>query len=355
MLRRSVPGLLLVSACLGPAVVSLCQTTASNATAILSNREARKAAVNTTEATVPPGPNPTEFTVRVSVGADGTVRNVTNPYALPDSLFTAAADAARQWNFRSGRRGGGSKGFEADITFHGPISGTVTNKDGAPAAGVAVSGTLWTCCPPQQDTITTDESGSFRIAHPGEVLHFRAGDSFQPRSVVVPPDKSTLNVALDPASNSLSVPVCGKAQPGFERIGWGKYGLQFDVPQGEVRLLRGNPDVDYVVHIVKAKHGKDQVEFWFGPYAMTSTPEDEQFVESETFATRNVIKRADAVVGSDGGVIGTDTWGRLPNGKMWRRMAIGLEGARYQDVDSENASVFDPIVNSACWIEYPKH
>ncbi|HME57872.1 MAG TPA: hypothetical protein VKF63_06005, partial [Terracidiphilus sp.] len=128
----------------------------------------------------------------------------------------------------------------------------------------------------------------------------------------------------------------------------------FDVPQHDARLFRGNVDVDYVVHIVKAKHGNDHVEFWFGPYAMNPTPYDEQFVESETFATRDVVKPPGSVDGSEGGVIGTDTWGRLSNNKMWRHMAIGLEGARYQDVNPENATLFDRIINSACWIEYPK-
>jgi len=165
---------------------------------------------------------------------------------------------------------------------------------------------------------------------------------------------STLNVALDPASNSLPLPTCVKPQPGFERIGWGKYGLQFDVSSHDARLFRGKVDTDYVVHIVKAKHGNDRVEFWFGPYAMNPTPDDEQFVESETFATRNVVKPPNTVDDSEGGVFGGDTWGRLPNNKMWRQMAILGSGARYQDVTPESAALFDLIINSACWIEYPK-
>jgi hypothetical protein len=306
------------------------------------------------EATVPPGMNATEFTVRVSVGADGTVGNVSNYYSLPDSLFDAAADAARHWYFRSGRGSGNSKGFEADITFHGPVSGMVTTKDGAPLAGVEVFGAIWAWGPPRLDTMTTDKSGSFHIAHPGEVLNFLPGVRFQPQSIVVPPEESTLNVTLAPANNNLPIPRCGKPQRGFERIGGGRYGLQFDMPRQVARLIRGDVDVDYVVHIVKSKHGNDRVEFWFGPYAMKPTPDEEQFVESETFATRNVIKRADSVDGGEDEVIGRDTWGRLPNDKRWRQMAVGLEGAIYKDVDSENAAVFDRIINSACWIEYPK-
>ena len=333
--------------------VSLCQSAPRDLSKVLSNREARKAASYIEEATVPSGLSATEFTVRISVGADGTVKDVSNPYALPDPLFAAASDAARQWRFPSDHKNGKPLVFEAEITFHGPIAGRVTARDGAPVAEVIVSGSEWKCCPVQRDNVKTDDSGSFRIEHPGTVLHFVPGDSFQPQSLVVPPGMSTLNVTLDPAASSLSVALCGQTQHGFERIGWGMYGLQFDVPQRDVRLTRGKADVDYVVHTVKAKRGDGRVEFWFGPYAMTPTPDDEQFIESETFAVRTVVRPPGLVPGSDG-VVGADFWGRLPNGNRWRQVAIGLEGARYRDVAPENADLFDRIVNSACWIPYPE-
>jgi hypothetical protein len=350
-----VPRVRLVALSLALAAVSLCQSAPKDLRNVLSNREARNAATYIEEATVPPGLHPTAFTVRISVGADGDVKDVSNPDSLPDALFAAAADAARQWRFPSDRDRGKPRGFEAEITFHGPIAGRVTAKDGTPVVGVVVSGSEWKCCPTQRDSMTTDKSGSFHIEHPGTVLHFLPRDSFQPQSLVVTPQISTLNVILDPAGPSLSLAACGVPQRGFERIGWGKDGLQFDVPQHEVSLVRGKVDVDYVVHIVKAKNGEDRIEFWFGPYAMNSTPDDEQFVGSETFAARNVVMPRGLVRGSEGGVVGSDVWGRLPNGKTWRQMAIVGEGARYRDVSPENAVLFDRIINSACWIPDPKH
>jgi len=354
VLRGLVPHVRLVALSLALTAISLSQSVNENALAVMSNRGARKAATNILEATVPPGFNPTEFTVRISVGADGNVKDVTNSHSLPGALFAAAADAARHWHFRSDRKEGISKGFEAEITFHGPVAGTVTTREGKPAAGVLVYGSEWSCCPAKQDRMTTDKNGSFRIEHPGAVLHFRPSDTFQPRSVVVTSQMSNLNVTLDLASDNLPLPSCGKPQHGFERIGWGQYGLQFDMPQRGARLFRGRVDTDYVVHTVKAKQGNDRVEFWFGPYAMDSTPNDEQFVESETFAIRNVIMPPGLVPGSEGGVIGSDTRGRLPNGTMWRQMATVGEGARYRGVSPEDAALFDRIINSACWIPYPK-
>jgi hypothetical protein len=186
-------------------------------------------------------------------------------------LYAAAADAARHWYFPDNRWKDKTHRFEAEITFHGPITGKVIAKDGTPVAGVVVSGIL--SCPPKQDRMTTGSGGSFRIEHPGTVLHFDPPDTFQPQALVIPPDTSALNITLDTASNTLPLAVCGKPQPGFERFGEGKYGLQFDVPPHDVKLILGEPDVDYVVHFVKANKSNDRIEFWFGPYAINLMPD----------------------------------------------------------------------------------
>lgn len=182
------------------------------------------------------------------------------------------------------------------------------------------------------------------------VLHFLTDLGFQPQSMIIPPEMSTVDVTLEPASSSLLLAACSDPRHGFERVGWGKHGLQFDVPQHDVRLIRGKFDVDYVTHVIKAKSSNDRLELWFGPYALNSTPDDAQFVESLTFTTRNVVMPSGLVRGSEGGVIGGDTWGRLKDGKLWRQMTIVGEGARYKNVSPEDAAIFDRIINSACWI-----
>ena len=201
----------------------------------------------------------------------------------------------------------------------------------------------------QQEHTTTDKSGAFRIEHPGTVLHFLMDAAFQPQSLIVTPEMYTVNVVLEPASTSFPLAACAEPRRGFERIGWGKYGLQFDMPQHDVKLIRGKADVDYVVNTIKAKNGSDRLELWFGPYAMNSTPDEKQFAKSQMVTTRNVLIPSGLVRGSEGGVIGMDTSGRLQEGGMWRQMAIVGEGARYQNVSPEHAALFDLIINSACW------
>lgn len=321
---------------------------------VMSNREARKAATTIVEPTVPPGLHPAEFSVRVAVDADGTVKSVSNPKSLPEPLFRAAAEAARKWIFAADRPKGKPHSFEADITFHGPISGTVTRKDGTPIAGVLVFGSMWTCCPAQQDTMKTDKSGKFSIEHPGEVLHFIPPEGFQPLSLVVTSEMSALKVTLDAEGSRLSLTRCSEPQRGFQRDG-GRYGLEFNVSRRDAVVKHGKVDTDYVVDTVRAKHGVHRLEFWFGPYAAEGEPEDEQFIESAAFTSRNVVMTPGLVPGSDGGVFGIDTSGRLPNGEMWRQAVFGSEMARYVDATPEEAAIFDRIIDSACWIPYPEN
>jgi len=282
-----------------------CQSQSENALHVLSNKEARKLAARRLEATVPSGA-PAEFTVRVSVGEDGKVRDVTNPNQLPPELYSAAATAARSWWFRDYLQDGKPVGFQADITFHGPIVGVVATKDGKPLPGMRVYGSEWTCCPRQQDAATTDENGVFRLERPGAVIHL-SSDDFQPLSLLVRPDASTLQIMVEPPNNSLSVPACRTPSKDTERVSGGRYGLQFDVPLGDAKLIRGKWDVDYVVHTVKSKKGDDKLELWFGPYAMDGQPSDDQLVDSALFAQRNVVASPGVIVPEYGGVVGLDS------------------------------------------------
>lgn len=202
MFRGPVPFALFASMAIALTSVALCQPAPQDVDHVLSNREARKLALLVLEATVPPGFNPTEFTVQIKV-ADGDVTDVSNPHSLPDPLFAAAEDAARQWRFPDNRWKDKPHRFEAEITFHGPVAGRVITKDGSPVAGVVVSGSVWKCCPPEQDRMTTDSSGSFHIEHTGTVLHFQPPESFQPQALVIPPETPTLNLNL-----IVRAPVC---------------------------------------------------------------------------------------------------------------------------------------------------
>lgn len=230
-----------------------------------------------------------------------------------------------------------------------PISGTVTTKDGQPIAGVIVYGSMAkTCCPFKREQTITDKEGQFHLEHPGAVIHF-SKDDLQPQAFVVGPGTSGVHITLEPSIGSLVVPVCGKSGPAQKQIGWGKYGLRFNVPERAVKILGGKPDADYLRYAIKPKTGEAYLELWFGPYAMGTDPDDDQLINSVNFAQRNVVA-------SSGGVVGMDSRGHLRGGEIWRQTAVlGQGGSRYRNALPEEARLFDEIVNSICTVPYPSH
>jgi hypothetical protein len=79
---------------------------------------------------------------------------------------------------------------------------------------------------------------------------------------------------------------------------------------------------------------------------MSTDPDDELFINSISFAQRNLVL-------SDGGAIGVDSWGQSRSGGTWRQTAALGEGARYRGVTPESTRIFDEVVNSVCIVPYP--
>jgi hypothetical protein len=230
------------------------------------------------------------------------------------------------------------------------LSGTVVTKDDKPVAAVAVVGSIWKdCCPAQRDKVNSDGRGDFRIEHPGAVLHF-IKDGFEPQAIVVKPGISHLRVILDPSSNDWMIPVCGKAEHGFRRIGWGKYGIKFPFPIHRMKVKGGKPDIDYVRYVLQPKKGISYMELWFGPYAISTDPDDGLFKASSAFSQRNIGNTS-----ANDAFFGVDSWGHLKSGGNWRQAAIaGMGGAVYRDARPQDAAIFDGIINLMCYVPYPR-
>jgi hypothetical protein len=224
-----------------------------------------------------------------------------------------------------------------------PLDGTVTTKDGQPVAGASVLGsTPKTCCPSTPETTKTDEKGMFHLEHPGAVIHFFKED-FEPQTRVIQLGTSQIAVALLPSGNDLTAPPCRKHRPGTKRIGTR---VGFDVPRKNVQVLGGKTDVDYVRYVIKPKTGESYLELWFGPYALSMTPGDEDFLNSATYSERHIVAPSM-------GVVGTDTRGQLQNQEKWRQTAVVISGgARYRAKTPEDQLLFDRIVDSICVVPF---
>jgi hypothetical protein len=225
------------------------------------------------------------------------------------------------------------------------LKGLVVTKDSQPIAGVLVYGSVWKrCCPYQQDKVTTDGKGEFLLEHPGAVVHFTKAN-LQPLAFVVRPGTAQIRIVMTPAESALTVSTCGQPGSNQKQIGWGRYGLHFTVPKDGVKILGGEPDVDYVRYVIKPNKGESYLDLWFGPYSISTEPDDQQFVESVDFSQRNLTS-------VKGEVIGMDSRGRLSSGLSWRHTAAFGSGAVYRNADKESAALFDQIINSICTVDY---
>jgi hypothetical protein len=229
-----------------------------------------------------------------------------------------------------------------------PLKGRVVTNAGQPLPAVTVYGSRSKkCCPFKSESTTTNENGEYHLEHPGAVIHF-VRQGFQPVTVVVPQGKSAVDITLGTSKSPLVIRACEKPQPGKRRIGWGKSGLQFDVPEDGTEIVGGKPDVDYVRYGVRRRGAKAYLQLWFGPDAMSRDPDDSEFINSTTFQQRNVVR-------PDGAEAGLDSSGRSGDGSSWRQTAVAFEGgAIYKAAVPDDSDFFDRIINSLCEVPYER-
>jgi hypothetical protein len=225
------------------------------------------------------------------------------------------------------------------LSLNAQIHGTVSANDGRPVAGADAYGSRSNHGVGPEENTTTDESGHFRLANPGAVLHVHEQGLAQ-RTVVLKAGESEVNVVLEPLTTAKITPVCDKPRPGFKRFGGG-YGVQFDIPKTTARIQEGTPDVDYVRHLIKRKGGKSALELWFGVYAMNLNPDDDQLINSVEFKQQSIVS-------SNGSEIGLDSWGHLHDGSAWRQIFVSGSGARYKKATPEDATFFNQILDTFC-------
>jgi hypothetical protein len=88
------------------------------------------------------------------------------------------------------------------------------------------------------------------LEHPGAVAHLTK-TNLQHLALVVKPGATQIRIVMRPAERALTVSACGQPESNQKQIGWGKYGLHFTVPKDGMKILGGEPDVDYVRYVIK--------------------------------------------------------------------------------------------------------
>lgn len=143
------------------------------------------------------------------------------------------------------------------------------------------------------------------------------------------------------------IPACVRSK-GQKLIGWGKYGLFFSVPKRGVKILGGKPDVDYVKFIVKPEKHDAALVLWFGGMAFHPDPPGDTIRISATLTQTKLLSL-------DGHEIGLDSKGKKHDQSSWRWFGVYSEGGKYENASTEDAELFDQILDSACLIPYLNH
>lgn len=182
------------------------------------------------------------------------------------------------------------------------LNGKVTDANGKPIAEANVYGNSGKCCPAETVSTKTDPTGDFHLDRAGQVIHV-AKEGFATETLVVKPGIPGIHVVLR-ASNDLNIPSCKKPLHGYRQIG---NRVIFAVPKHGMKILGGKWDVDYVKYVITPSGSTAALELWFGPYALSSEPIDEQFINSADFMQRYV-----AFAGE--GTAGLDSSGHFANG-----------------------------------------
>lgn len=221
-----------------------------------------------------------------------------------------------------------------------PPEGIVLDDKGSPVAQVVVYGSLGKCCPVQREFVKTDSSGRFSLSKSTTIVGF-VSERFEPKTILAPTNSNELTVRLDPIAQDLRGRTCSSV-PGMKQMGW--MTLRFMVPKRGVKITGGKWDADYVEYGVQPIHGTSWLELWFGPTSLSTDPDDEIFLKSDTWSQRNIVE-------PNGQNTGMDSRGKLKTGGLWRQTAVpGIGGARYGDASAEDAPVFDKIIDSICFL-----
>jgi hypothetical protein len=102
--------------------------------------------------------------------------------------------------------------------------------------------------------------------------------------------------------------------------------------------------VDYVHYAIRTRRGTSLLGLWFGPYAISSEPDEKRFIESVSFEQRSLLVRGETA--------GIDSYGKSLDGKYWRQTGMLGSGAEYEEATKKDAEVFNQIIESICYTPY---
>ena len=229
-------------------------------------------------------------------------------------------------------------GVDADPPPQLGVSGTVMDAADTPLSGVDVYSQTINCCQPQIGQARSDDAGHFAIKSAGQVLTFLK-PGYRPQSLVLETGRNDLRLTMESTSAyDWQIPACNGVREEHQFHG---LPLRVSIPEDlhSEQVLRP-PDLLFIIH---RKPGSPFIRLSGGnsgvPFGLTA----DWIFSSKEFSQRNVLD-------TEGNSVGTDTAGVEKNNMFWRILAIhGQEIVEYYADSRETASLFDGVIDSACF------
>lgn len=227
------------------------------------------------------------------------------------------------------------------------LKGTVKSEDGKPLAGVQIS-TYAPAGPAkilgmqvQSSTkhyeITTGADGSFKLPGHGRLVYFHRVD-LRPLTKIIELTATQLDIIMEDGSRSLwKIPACS-AQEKSTRVG---VGFMVNVPKSVIVKDAKDrfEDGGYLFGHQVGERVEILVNWW---ESSSLEPLEKYLLESDQFSQR---------MWTSGDKWGYEFRGTLPNGKVWRRIAMKNGAIAYQENSKEAATVFDSMLDAVCFDE----
>lgn len=208
------------------------------------------------------------------------------------------------------------------------VVGKVTSKDGTPIAGVTICSQK-----SMYDAVYTSADGTFRIQALTDTLYFLK-ENFTPVVRVLQKDQTAYEVSLEEQSATLhKIPTCDSLRRKFQFANLGFPNLP------DIKITESS-DIDYMfLSLSPRKAAKSRMEFWWGPNAIAPLPKPEWFLVSTEFSQRNWMGVQQS---------GIDFRGTTKDGRHWRFVTTGWGAIFYESAPSDEAVIFDKILDERC-------
>lgn len=234
--------------------------------------------------------------------------------------------------------------LSADAT---ELSGVVKSEDGKPLAGVKI--TTYAPAGPatilgvktetstKRHEVVTGADGTFKVPGHGELVYFHRAD-LRPLTKRLELSAKHIDVVMEPGERTVwKIPACSASDKANRK------GVGFLVTVPETVMVKKDEErFEHGGYFFGYQQG-DKTEVLVNWWESTSLePQEEFLLKATEFSQR---------MWTSGAKWGYEYRGTMPDGSVWRRVAIANGAITYQRNSKEAAKIFDAMIDGMCFDE----